>query len=295
MVENRRGLGRGLSALMADLEPDGGGTRPGGPTAVPIEMVEPNPGQPRKRFDQDALDELATSIRSKGLLQPLVVVRVGEDRFRIVAGERRWRAAQLAQLHEVPVVVRELSEEEIAEIAIIENVQRVDLGPVEEAWGIKSLIDRFGRTQEQVASALGKSRSHVTNLLRLLNLPEDVMRLVQNGALTMGHARALLMSKDPLRLSQEVVANDLSVRETERRVKAEAETDPKPGRDVSRETSGGDADTRALAADLTAAIGSRVRLKRGKGESGTVEIAFDSFDQLDTICERLTRADRYSA
>ncbi|MDA7448810.1 ParB/RepB/Spo0J family partition protein, partial [Planktomarina temperata] len=197
--KRQRGLGRGLSALMADIEPAVGDSGPIGSDRrndmlVPIENIHPNPDQPRRYFDVDDLNDLAGSIRSKGIIQPLVVRahpgKTGE--YEIVAGERRWRASQLAQLHELPVVVREFSDQDVLEIAIIENIQRADLNPIEEAIGYRQLMDKFGHTQEQMAEALGKSRPHIANVLRLLALPEDVQSLVVNGSLSSGHARALI-------------------------------------------------------------------------------------------------------
>ena len=197
-MAEKRGLGRGLSALMADIDvsaPDkAGSSSGGGERVVPIERVEPNPDQPRRDFVKADLEELADSIRTKGIIQPLIVRTHPKhaERYEIVAGERRWRAAQMAQLHEVPVVLRQLNDTEVLEIAIIENIQRADLNPVEEAMGYRQLQEKFGHTQEQLASALGKSRSHIANLMRLLSLPDDVVLLLRKGELTSGHARALI-------------------------------------------------------------------------------------------------------
>lgn len=295
MVEKRekRGLGRGLSALMADIETpkeviDGAavGTVE---RNIPIERVEPNPDQPRRDFDQDDLNDLASSIREKGIIQPLIVRThpAGQGRFQIVAGERRWRAAQLAQIHEVPVVLREMNDTEMLEIAIIENIQRADLNPVEEALGFRQLQDRFGHTQEQLAKALGKSRSHIANLMRLLNLPEEVLKLLRDGQLSSGHARALITSEDPVGLALKVVKQGLSVREAERLAKAGkmngVKANPsKPG--VPKK----DADTLALEGDLSATLRMPVSINHDTGkESGAVTIKYADFEQLDEICRRL--------
>jgi len=196
--QKKRGLGRGLSALMADVEQDApSAERSANARAeqfVPIERIQPNPDQPRRRFEESDLDDLTASIKEKGVIQPLIVRPKGASNFEIVAGERRWRAAQRANLHELPVIVRDFDDTEVLEIAIIENIQRADLNPIEEAAGYRQLMDKFGHTQEKMAEALGKSRSHIANLLRLLNLPPDVLDLVQSGKLSAGHARALLTS-----------------------------------------------------------------------------------------------------
>ena len=225
-----RGLGRGLSALMADVapkaeEPVSSAEVSRSDRSVPIELVFPNPDQPRRTFDEEKLDELTESIKSKGIFQPLIVrQRPGnQQQFEIVAGERRWRAAQRAKLHQVPVIVREFTDTEVLEIAIIENIQRADLNPVEEAAGYRQLMDRFGHTQEKLAEALGKSRSHIANLLRLLNLPDDVQGYLVSGQLSAGHARALITSDHPSELAKKIIAGGLSVRETERLVKQAAQ------------------------------------------------------------------------
>ena len=284
----RKGLGRGLSALMSDvnLRPESEGPRRAD-TKLPVEKLRPNPHQPRKDFDQPALEALAESLRQKGVIQPLVVRQQG-DFYEIVAGERRWRAAQIAQLHEVPVVIRDLDDTEVLEIAIIENIQREDLNAIEEALGLRQLIDRFGHTQEKVAEALSKSRSHVTNLLRLLNLPDDVQKMVRENALSAGHARALINAPDPIRLAQTVVARGLSVRETEKLARDASE----PGkaatseRNAPREGSK-DADTRALEGDLSAQLGMTVRIEH-KGQGGNLVISYRDLEELDLLCQLLS-------
>lgn len=284
----RKGLGRGLSALMSDvnLRPESEGPRRAD-TRLPVEKLQPNPEQPRKDFDQAALEALADSLRQKGVIQPLVV-RTKGDHYEIVAGERRWRAAQIAQLHEVPVVIRELDDTEVLEIAIIENIQREDLNAIEEALGLRQLIDRFGHTQEKVAEALSKSRSHVTNLLRLLNLPGDVQKMVREGALSAGHARALITAPDPLRLAQTVIARGLSVRETEKLAREALEpAKSTPSEQVSARESTKDADTRALEGDLSAQLGMTVRIDH-KGQGGNLVISYRDLEELDLLCQLLS-------
>jgi ParB family chromosome partitioning protein len=292
--EQRRGLGRGLSALMADIEPE---TTTDEPVArrpvrtLPVDQLFPNPDQPRRSFDQDALDDLKNSIRSKGVIQPLIVrERAGfENQYEIVAGERRWRAAQAAGVHEVPVVIREFSDEDVLEIAIIENIQRADLNPIEEAAGYEQLMNRFGHTQEKLASALGKSRSHIANLLRLLNLPDVVKTAVTDGKLSAGHARALVTAPDPVLLAGQIVRNGLSVRETERLVREALNPDAaakvKSAAKGSSKSVAKDADTKALEGDLSASLGMKVSINHSAGkESGTVTISYDTLEDLDALC-----------
>lgn len=290
----KRGLGRGLSALMADVAADQAAARGrpgGGEQIVPIEKLKPNPNQPRRRFNREELEELAESIREKGVLQPLIVRENPDipDTYQIVAGERRWRAAQLVRQHEVPVLVREYDDDEVLEIAIIENVQREDLNPIDEAAGYRQLMDRFGHTQEKVATALGKSRSHVANMLRLLQLPDAVQSLLREERISAGHARALLMADDPVALAGRVLREGLSVRETEKLVRDGA-TEKRQRK--SRETPAKDADTKALEADLSANIGLKVQINhKAGGQSGQVSIAYRSLEELDDICRILSSAD----
>jgi ParB family transcriptional regulator, chromosome partitioning protein len=286
----KRGLGRGLSALMADVHlagPDQASAPRRAEQHLPIEKLEPNPQQPRMSFNQDELESLADSIRQKGVIQPLIVRRKpGRDAYEIVAGERRWRAAQLAQLHEVPVVVRDLNDTEVLEIAIIENIQREDLNAIEEAQGFRQLMTRFGHTQEKLAEALSKSRSHVANLLRLLTLPSEVQDLVRDGALSAGHARALIGSPKATELAGQIIAKGLSVRETERLMKDEAAA--KPGKSAPTAPDK-DADTRALEADLAANLAMSVRIEHAPGgESGQLTITYKSLDDLDRLCQLLS-------
>lgn len=288
--ERKRGLGRGLSALMADVTEaeQAAATRTGGEQRIPIERIRPNPEQPRKAFTQSDLDDLAASIREKGIIQPLIVRRMGDGDYEIVAGERRWRAAQQVQLHDVPAIVRDFDDLEVLEIAIIENVQRADLNPVEEASGYRQLMDRFGHTQEKLAEALGKSRSHIANLLRLLTLPPDVLHMLEKGDLSAGHARALVTAENPLELAKTVIRKGLSVRETEALVKkAQKGGEPqKPPRPQSTEK---DADTRALEADLSAATGMKISIAHKPGEDGgALTLHYTSLEQLDDICRKLS-------
>ncbi len=298
MPDNKRktGLGRGLSALMADVDTSEGATSVGQQATItlPIAKLSPNPDQPRRQFDALELEELASSIAEKGVIQPLIVRQypAGSDTYQIVAGERRWRAAQKARLHELPVVIRDLDDTEVLELAIIENIQRSDLNAIEEALGYKQLKDRFGHTQEQLAQALGKSRSHIANLIRLLELPSAVIDFLNSGALTAGHARALLTARDPVGLAKKVISDGLSVRQTERLVKNEV--DPAKKRiDTLGQANEKDADTKALEADLSAATGAKVSIDHSvDGETGKVVITYKSLEQLDWLCQALSRGPR---
>ncbi|HDZ52004.1 ParB/RepB/Spo0J family partition protein [Sulfitobacter sp. M220] len=289
--DKRRGLGRGLSALMADVaETQTVASEGAAEQYVPIEKISPNPEQPRKRFDPQDLDDLANSIREKGVIQPLIVRRRDDGTFEIVAGERRWRASQMAQLHELPIIVREFTDVEVLEVAIIENIQRADLNSIEEAAGYRQLMDRFGHTQEKMAEALGKSRSHIANLLRLLNLPEDVLELVRQGDLTAGHARTLVPSKNPEKLAKQIIAGGLSVRAAEALIKKEhqAENGGSEKR-TARPTGEKDADTRALEGDLSANLGLKVTLNHKPGqEAGQMVLHYTTMDELDELCQRLS-------
>jgi ParB family chromosome partitioning protein len=288
----KRGLGRGLSALMADVNiADSAEAPPRRAEAMmPIERLRPNPDQPRRDFVRQNLEELAASIRERGVIQPLIVrPDPGRpDAFQIVAGERRWRAAQMAQLHEVPVLVRDLDDTEVLEVAIIENIQRADLNPVEEAQGYRQLMDRFGHTQEKMAEALGKSRSHIANLLRLLSLPDEVLTHLREGRITAGHARALITTENPAELCRQVVARGLSVREVERLAKGPGAPRARPRGRTEK-----DADTRALETDLAANLGMRVAIDHRPGtESGVLSIGYDTLGQLDELCRLLTSMPR---
>jgi ParB family chromosome partitioning protein len=287
MVEGRRGLGRGLSALLDEVDaPAADAARPSGSAEIAIEAIKPNPNQPRRHFDDAELEELAQSIREKGVLQPILVrpaVFAGE--FQIVAGERRWRAAQRAGIRTMPAVVRSLSDAEVLEIAIIENVQRADLTPIEEAEGYRALIETFGRTQAQVADTVGKSRVHVTNALRLLQLPDDVLTMVREGRLTAGHARSLIGAPEAARLAEEVAERGLTVRQTEALAKSAASG----ARPSSQGRRGKDADTLSLETDLSDALGLGVEI-RDAGGHGEVRLRYATLEQLDDICRRLSRS-----
>ena len=292
MVERKsksRGLGRGLSSLMGDLnnEPLTSNENSESQTIeklVPVEKIYPNPNQPRKSFQEEKLIELANSIKTKGIVQPLIVRKKKgtKESFEIVAGERRWRAAQRAQIHELPVIIKEFTDIEVLEIAIIENVQRADLNPIEEALGYKNLMENFDHTQEGLSKEIGKSRSHIANLLRLLNLPLAVQELLISGQLTAGHARALVTCDNPLAIAKQIISLGLSVRDAERlaknvsekKVSNKAKTKEKP------------ADTVLLEADLSAALKMKVSIIHEEGkEKGLISIAYKSLDELDRISE----------
>lgn len=256
-----------------------------GPRSVPIDLVQRNPHQPRKHFDEADLGDLAGSIRTHGVLQPILVRPIAGGKYEIVAGERRWRAAQRAGLHVIPAVIRELDEVEVLEIAIVENVQRTDLNPIEEAQGFQALIDRFGRTQEEIAEAVGKSRPHIANMLRLLKLPDDLQEMVRDGRLSAGHARAILTVPDPHGLARRAIAEGLNVREVERI--AQQAKDEKHGPRVTPgavETKS--ADTRALEQSLSNALGLDVTIT-DKAGAGEVKIAYKTLEQLDDVIRRL--------
>ena len=285
----KHGLRRGLSALMADIDV----SEVSGPvqkdrTMIPIEQITANPDQPRRHFDPAALQELADSLRSRGVLQPLIVRPHPADAglYQIVAGERRWRAAQMAQLHELPVIVRELSDNDVLEIAIIENIQRADLNAIEEAASYRQLMDRFGHTQEKLAEALNKSRSHIANLLRLLNLPDQVQQFVKDGKLSAGHARALITLENPAAMAQKVIERGLSVRETEDLARKQAQPAGAPRPSAPRHAEK-DADTRALESDLSAHLKMKVQINHAGMDGGTLSITYRDLDQLDALCQLL--------
>ncbi|MFN4157091.1 MAG: ParB/RepB/Spo0J family partition protein [Gemmobacter sp.] len=298
----RRGLGRGLSALMADVrvEAEGASGRAVAPDLhVPLDRIRANPAQPRRDFAPDALSELAESIRMKGVLQPIILRTTSDTNvYELVAGERRWRAAQQAQLHSIPAIVRDLSDAEMLEIAIIENIQRADLNPVEEAAGYAQLMERFGHTQEQIAEALSKSRSHIANLLRLLKLPDQVLSQVRQGRLSAGHARALVTVKDPTAMARRIVEGGLSVREAESMARDEA-----MGSGRRKARSGGqggsgprfekDPDTLALEADLAANLRMGVSIHHEPGgERGRLTITYNTLQDLDDLCRALSSMPR---
>lgn len=255
---------------------------------IPIDLIQRNPNQPRRHFDEAELSELSDSIRAHGVLQPILVRPIAEGRYEIVAGERRWRAAQRASLHHIPAVIRELDEVEVLEIGIIENVQRADLNPIEEALGFQALIDRFGRTQQDIADVVGKSRPHIANMLRLLALPDDLQEMVRDGRLSSGHARAILTAPNPRELAQRAIAEGLSVREIERL--ASAAKDMRDGPRASHPSAPPiekDADTRAMEKRLSDAIGLAVTI-HDKNGAGEVKISYRTLEQLDDIARRLS-------
>jgi ParB family chromosome partitioning protein len=295
----RRGLGRGLSALMADINVSVDGPISGAEARrldqmIAVEKLVPNPNQPRRDFTPEALEDLAASIRQKGVLQPLIVRPIaGTDTYEIVAGERRWRAAQTAQVHRLPVIIRNFDDTEVLEVAIIENIQRADLNAIEEAAGFRQLMDRFGHTQEKLAEALSKSRSHVANLLRLLNLPADVQGFIREGKLSAGHARALITTPNASELARTIIAKGLSVRETETLARTSSSTPPRQKAKLRSGRTEKDADTRALEADLSANLRMAVSINHEPGgERGTITIRYNTLEDLDNLCRSLSQMDR---
>ncbi|HEX8570539.1 MAG TPA: ParB/RepB/Spo0J family partition protein [Caulobacteraceae bacterium] len=295
-ARSSRGLGRGLSALLGEVDlpaPEAAAVLAASATPaqadseVPIELLRRNPEQPRRQFSETEIEELADSIREKGILQPLLVRPApgAAGEFQIIAGERRWRAAQRAGLRTVPVLVRDLDDLEVLEVAIVENVQRADLNAMEEAQGYKALLERFGRTQEVVAKTVGKSRSHVANTMRLLSLPEEVQQHVAAGRLTAGHARAIATAPDPGALARRIVDEGLNVRQAEALMKERAPA-PKPGKSTRR---GRNADIQALEQDLADVLGLDVEIRDQDGK-GELRLKYGNLEQLDDLFRRLTRA-----
>lgn len=283
----KRRLGRGLAALIGDVGEEPGAERPRAapPRTLPVAFLRPNPRNPRKTFDAGELDALADSIREKGLVQPIVVRPVegaGPDAYEIIAGERRWRAAQKAGLHDVPVIIRQVSDKEALEIAIVENVQRADLNPIEEAEGYQHLIDGHGYTQGELADVIGKSRPHIANTLRLLRLPEGVRAHVLSGALTAGHARAIVTLDDPEAAARRIIENGMSVRDVEVMAGSGRE------RRTSPKAAAKDADTRALEKSLSDILGLEVTIAH-RPSGGSVRIAYRTLEQLDEVCRRLRK------
>ena len=281
MADKRPALGRGLSALIPDT-PAAAPSQPERSLDVDVDLLRPNRAQPRTAMDETRIDELARSIKSNGVIQPIIVRRIGKE-YEIIAGERRWRASQRAGLLKVPVVVKDVPDEKLLAVALIENIQREDLNPIEEAQAYRRLADEYALTQEQIADAVGKDRSSVANMMRLLRLPREVRENLSAGSLSMGHARALLAlgeEAEQLRLSREIVSRNLSVRETEAMVKKAAE--PAPARDEPQ----ADVHTRAAEEKLRFALGTRVRIVR-RGKKGRIEIDFQNEDELHRIYEQL--------
>lgn len=298
----RPALGRGLGALLGEsrreeplVAPTGSvggmdrGAAASGLAMLAIAAIVPHPAQPRRRFDEAALDELAASIAARGVIQPVIVTPHGTGQWRLVAGERRWRAAQKAQLHEIPALIRDLDEREVTALALIENLQREDLNPVEEARAYHRLAEDEGLTQADIAKLVDKSRSHVANFQRLLALPEPVLELVEEGRLSMGHARALIGSDEAVTLAAEAVARNLSVREVEKLVRRRATGSSAPRRARGQRDAGSSADIAAVQGHLEEFLGLPVRINvDADPRSGTVTIRYRTLDQLDLICQRLT-------
>jgi len=285
--QRSRALGKGLSALLGETEGLAQGPQQGNGRIVPIERLRPNRFQPRHHFDDSAIGDLVTSIRENGIIQPILVRPVdGEtDQFEIVAGERRWRAAQKAQLHEVPIVVRTLTDSQALEVGLVENVQREDLSPIEEALGYQQLRDEFGKTQADISTGVGKSRSHVANTLRLLVLPESVQRFLAEGKLSAGHARALITARDPESLARQIVSEGLSVRQAENLAKTAIAFKPtKPSLTKLK-----DADTLALQEALSDRLGLKVTIDHARARGGKVTVRYKTLEQLDELIARLLR------
>jgi ParB family chromosome partitioning protein len=291
------GLGRGLAALLDEVtlpagvqaqgQGEGGGERTGGIREVEIARIRPNPAQPRVHFDEESIDELADSIAERGVLQPVLLRPDGEN-FQLVAGERRWRAAQRARLHTIPAVVRDVDDSTSAEIALIENVQRQDLNAIEEAEGYRKLVQTYGHTQDEVAKLVHKSRSHIANLLRLLDLPQSVKQSLLQGDITMGHARAVLTAPDPEGLAREIVEKGLSVRQAEALAKRSRPSPSEPAIPAAPGKSDAkDADLAALERQLGDMLGLKVKVAND-GSRGSVTLHYSSLDQLDMICQRLS-------
>ena len=293
-------LGRGLGALLGETrreeplvapEPGAGvgSAAAGGLAMLAISDIEPHPEQPRRNFDEAALDELAASIAQRGVIQPIIVRRTMHGRYQLVAGERRWRAAQRAQLHEIPSLIRDLGDREVMALALIENLQREDLNPIEEARAYQRLAEEEGLTQAEIARMVDKSRSHVANIQRLLALPEAVIDLVEDGSLSMGHARALIGAENATEIARAAVAKRLSVREVERLVRRQTRGDDAPGRTGAKHASEDNADIAAVQGHLEEFLGLPVRINADRDpRSGSVTIRYSTLDQLDLICQRLT-------
>lgn len=314
-VESKKKLGKGLSALMGETRreeplvrgdspetarapaPAGNSTASSGLASLAIASIEPHPGQPRRHFDDAALEDLSASIAARGVLQPIIVRPLTGGRYQLVAGERRWRAAQKARLHEIPALVRDLDEREVTALALIENIQREDLNPIEEARAYQRLTDDESMSQGDIAKLVDKSRSHVANLQRLLALPEDVVSMVEGGSLSMGHARALIGHDDATTLAKQAVTQKLSVRDVERMVKAGAssaadQTESERRKARTSRDPAKDADIAAVQGHLEEFLGLSVKIKTDVDpRSGTVTIKYRTLDQLDLVCQRLTGGD----
>ena len=290
---SKRRLGRGLAALIGEMDqlPAADiGARPAvnPDRLVPIEFVGRNPRNPRRYFDESELQDLASSVRQHGIVQPVVVRTTADNRYEIIAGERRWRAAQLAGLVEIPVIIRDVDDRTALEIAIVENVQRSDLNPLEEAMGYELLIADHGYTQNDLGEIIGKSRSHVANSLRLLKLPEPVREMLASGTLSAGHARALIPTSDPVALARSIVARGMSVRDAERLAQNDIKTQGDPDHGQASRKEEKDADTVALERTLSDVLGLDVTVNH-KGSGGHLKIAYKTLEQLEEICRLLER------
>jgi len=289
----RSRLGRGLAALIGDVGEESSVERPRAQRKLPTSALRPNARNPRRSFAAAELEELAASLRERGIIQPIVVrpLRGVPDGYEIVAGERRWRAAQRAGLHEVPVVVIEATDAEALQLAIIENVQRADLNPLEEAEGYRALMEEFHNSQEEIAKIVGKSRSYIANTLRLLKLPDAVKGYIQDGRLTAGHARMLIGEPNAEQLAQDIVARDLNVREVEAMARERAQKSGKKQTNGRRAhgAAAKDADTLAAEKRLTDALGLTVSIDQRRGGGGTLSIRYRDFDQLDDVIQRLEK------
>lgn len=296
-----KGLGRGLGALLGESRREepvataGGGergaapNRAGGLATLAIADITPHPDQPRRLFNEEALEELAASIAQRGVIQPIIVRPMDNGRYQLVAGERRWRAAQKAQLHEIPALVRELTEREVMALALIENLQREDLNPIEEARAYNRLAEFEGMTQAEIARMVDKSRSHVANFQRLLALPDGVITMVEKGDLSMGHARALIGCDDAEEIAEAAIAKQMSVREIEKLVRKKQRGDAAPRRARTARSASDDADIVAVQTHLEEFLGMPVRISSDVDpKSGTVTIRYATLDQLDLVCQRLT-------
>ena len=279
MIGNKfKGLGKGLSALMGDVPPENIQTKSSS-EKIPIHFVYANPSQPRKNFNQELLNELSESIKEQGIIQPILVRKKSEDKYEIVAGERRWRAAQLAKIHEVPVIILNIDDKKSLEFAILENIQRSDLNGIEEALGYDNLVRKFSYSQETLSKILGKSRSHIANTIRLVGLPEEIKKMISDGLLTAGHARCLVNIPDNIKLAKIIVNKNLSVRQAEFLVKKEQVFSGLKKTQLNNK----DTNIKSLESDLGLLMGIKVDIKNKKNNSGEIKFSYKNLDQLNKI------------
>ena len=279
MIGNKfKGLGKGLSALIGDIAPENIQTKSSS-EKIPIHFIYANPSQPRKNFNQQLLNELSESIKEQGIIQPILVRKKSEDKYEIVAGERRWRAAQLAKIHEVPVIVLNIDDKKSLEFAILENIQRSDLNGIEEALGYDNLVRKFAYSQETLSKILGKSRSHIANTLRLVGLPEEIKKMISDGLLTAGHARCLVNVPDNIRLAKIIVNKNLSVRQAEFLVKKEQVFSSSKKNTKNNK----DTNVKSLESDLELLMGIKVDIKNKKNNSGEIKFSYKNLEQLNKI------------